>query len=214
MTESTEPRRPSLTLVRIGADPKAWTSAGFTVTGHTMAVGGVTVEFTAPLGGIEALGFDWLPKGADNLDGLPLELYGQSVTEAHENGAYAMDQVVIATPDFDRTASAMRDLGLGLKREVIREEETGNQVRQGFVRAGDAILELVNTPSVPEGHAHGWGLGFITKDLGAAVATLEGMIGPLHDAIQPGRHIAVFHRDAQLGIPTILMDPEPVAQQD
>jgi len=213
MTESAEPRRPSLTLVRVGADPQAWVSAGFSVTGHTMAVGGVTVEFTAPLGGIEALGFDWLPDGADNLDGLPLEIYGQSVTETHENGVYAMDQVVIATPDFDRTASAMRNLGLGLKREVIREDETGNQIRQGFVRSGDAILELVNTASVPEGHAHGWGLGFITADLDAAVTTLEGMIGPPHDAIQPGRHIAVFHRDAQLGIPTILMDPEPEAQQ-
>jgi hypothetical protein len=174
-----------------------------------MAVGGVTIEFIAPMGGIESLGFDWLPDGADNLDGLPIEVSSSSVTETHENGVYAMDQVVIATPDFDRTAAAMRDLGLTLSREVIREQEDGSEIRQGFVRSGDAVLELVHTESVPEGHAHGWGLGFITKDLGEAAGMLEGMIGPQRDAVQPGRHIAVFHRDAQLGLPVILMDPEP-----
>jgi len=174
-----------------------------------MAVGGVTIEFIAPMGGIESLGFDWLPEGADNLDGFPIEVSHPSVTETHENGVYSMDQVVIATPDFDRTATSMRDLGLTLSREVIREQEDGSEIRQGFVRSGDAVLELVHTESVPEGHAHGWGLGFITKDLGAAVEMLDGMIGPPRDAVQPGRHIAVFHRDAQLGLPVILMDPEP-----
>ncbi len=211
MSDVTE-RRPALTLVRVGADPQAWVSAGFSVSDHATAVGGVTIEFIAPMGGIESLGFDWLPDGADNLDGLPVEVYESAVSETHENGVIAMDQVVIATPDFDRSAQAMRDLGLRLSREIVREEEAGNEIRQGFVRSGETVLELVNTVNVPEGHAHGWGLGFITQDLGAATEMLEGMIGPPRDAVQPGRHIAVFHRDAQLGLPVILMDPEPENQ--
>lgn len=213
MSESTD-RRPALTLIRIGADPQAWVSAGFTVSDHATAVGGVTIQFIAPMGGIESLGFDWLPDGADSLDGLPIEVYKSAVSETHENGVFAMDQVVIATPDFDRSAQALRDLGLGLSREVVRKEEAGNEIRQGFVRSGEAILELVNTVNVPEGHAHGWGLGFVTQDLGAATEMLEGMIGPPREAVQPGRHIAVFHRDAQLGLPVILMDPEPENQND
>ncbi len=213
MSDSTE-RRPSLTLVRVGADPQAWVSAGFTVTGHTLAVGGVTIEFVAPMGGIESLGFDWLPDGADSLDGLPVEVFSTEVTESHENGVYSIDQVVIATPDFDRTAMALRDLGLGLSREIVREGESGDEMRQGFVRSGDAVLELVQTVNVPSGKAHGWGIGFITKDLSAAVEMLDGIIGPPRDAFQPGRHIATFHRDAQLGLPVVLMDAEPPTEAD
>ena len=206
---TTESPRPSLTLVRLGADPQAWAAAGFTLSGHALAVGGITIEFMAPVGGIEGLGFDALPDGADGLDGIPIEVAPMLADAVHENGVYAVDQVVIATPDFDRTATAMSEVGLGLRREAYRETEDGTHIRQGFVRAGEPVLELVHTEAVPGTHAHGWGLGFITADLDRAVADLEGLIGPPREAVQPGRRIATVRRDANLGLPVVLMDPVP-----
>ncbi|MCX6394205.1 MAG: hypothetical protein NTY57_05060 [Solirubrobacterales bacterium] len=202
-------KRPSLTGIKLGADPQAWEAAGFTVIGHALAVGGVTIEFTSPVGGIECLVFDHLPEGVTDLDGLPVKV-GPALTEAtHENGVYSIDQVVIATPEFDRTAQVMRDMGLGFKREAVRETEDGTQVRQGFVRSGDAVLEVVHAENVTGEHAHGWGVGFITADLDKAIHDLEGLIGPPHEAVQPGRRIATIRRDVNLGIPVVLMDPEP-----
>jgi len=195
--------------VKLAADPAAWTAAGFTVTGHAMAVGGVTVQFTAPVGGIEGLGFDHLPEGTTDIDGLPVELFSLEVDPQHPNGAVSVDQVVIATPDFDRTATAMASVGLGLTREAYRQNDDGHDVRQGFVRSGEAVLELVHTDTVPGTHAHGWGLGFITADLDKAIHELDGLIGPARPAVQPGRRIATFRRDANLGVPVVLMDPEP-----
>jgi hypothetical protein len=203
-------KRPSLTGIKLGADPQAWEAAGFTVNGHALAVGGVTIEFTAPVGGIECLVFDHLPEGVTDLDGLPVKV-GPALADAdHENGVYSIDQVVIATPAFDRTAQVMRDMGLGFKREAVRETEDGTEVRQGFVRSGDAVLEVVHAENVTGEHAHGWGVGFITADLDKAIHDLEGLIGPPRQAIQPGRRLATIRRDANLGIPVILMDPEPV----
>ncbi|MEI7559877.1 MAG: hypothetical protein WCJ63_04725, partial [Actinomycetes bacterium] len=69
--------------------------------------------------------------------------------------------------------------------------------------------ELVHTDTVPGTHAHGWGLGFITADLDKAIHELDGLIGPARPAVQPGRRIATFRRDANLGVPVVLMDPEP-----
>ncbi|MEI7889953.1 MAG: VOC family protein [Actinomycetes bacterium] len=201
-------KRPSLTGIKLGADPQAWAAAGFTISGHALAVGGVTIEFTAPLGGIECLVFDHLPEGVTDIDGLPAEV-GPAIGDTdHENGVYSIDQVVIATPEFDRTAQIMRDMGLGFTREAVRETEDGTEVRQGFVRSGDAVLEVVHADNVTGEHAHGWGLGFITADLDKAIRDLEGLIGPPREAIQPGRRIATIRRDANLGIPVVLMDPE------
>ena len=61
---------------------------------------------------------------------------------AHPNGAVGIDHVVVATPDFDRTAAALDAAGLGLRR--VRD---AGGFRQGFRRLGPAILELVEAPA-------------------------------------------------------------------
>lgn len=206
----TEPR-PKLTAIELGADREAWVGAGFTVEGARLEVGGVAIEFTPDEVGVAGLSFDQLPDGVDSIDGIPVGLAPPAGHSEHDNGSVSIDQVVIATPDFERTAEALAAAGMALRRELTRplaEDEEG-EVRQGFVRAGSAVMELVNTRSVPEGPAHVWGLGFVSTRFDGAVADLEGVIGAPREAFQPGRRIATFSRDARLGLPVVLLDPDP-----
>ena len=203
--------RPRLTGIEIGADRESWSSAGFSVVDGFVDVAGVRIELTAAPAGVVALRFDDLPEDVGALDGIPLEIGEPGPSTEHPNGAIAIDQVVVATPEFERTASQLERMGLPLKREAIRplDDDSETQVRQGFVRAGGAVIELVHTGRVPRGPAHVWGLGFISDRFDQALADLDGLIGPARPAIQPGRRIATFARDAGLGLPVVLLDPEP-----
>lgn len=203
-------RRPTLTGIELGADREAWTGAGFTVDGPRLEVGGVAIEFTRDEVGVAGLSFDSLPDGIEAIDGISVSVASPVGHVEHSNGAIQIDQVVIATPDFDRTADALAAAGMPLKREITRPvaEEDDGEIRQGFVRSGNAVIELVTTRSVPDGPAHVWGLGFVSERFDRAVEELEGVIGSPRDAFQPGRRIATFSRDARLGLPVVLLDPE------
>ena len=202
---------PRLTAIEIGADHEAWVGAGFTLTDGKVCVGNVAIEFTAVPPGVASLGFDHLPEGVDSIDGVELRVVPPASPAIHGNGAFQIDQVVIATPDFDRTAAALAALGLPLRREAVRkaDDDVGTDIRQGFVRAGGPVIELVHTETVPPGPAHVWGLGFVSDRFDAALEELDGVIGKPRPAIQPGRRIATFSRDAGLGLPVVLLDPEP-----
>jgi len=204
-------RRPVLTGIELGADREAWAGAGFTVDGSMLEVGGVAIELTRDEVGVAGLSFDWLPEGVEAIDGVPVTVAGPAGEGSHDNGAVQIDQVVFATPDFERTSKALAAAGMPIRREITRtlSEDEESEVRQGFVRAGGAVIELVNTRTVPEGPAHVWGLGFVSDRFDEAVAELDGVLGSPRDAFQPGRRIATFSRDARLGLPVVLLDPEP-----
>ena len=203
--------RPRLTGIELGADPASWAGAGFTVVGGRVNVAGVSVELVPGLVGVGSLSFDRLPEGATSLDGVKLHAAPPVEGSEHPNGAVRIDQVVVATPDFERTAQALAGLGLALRREAVRkvDDDEGGDIRQGFVRAGGPVIELVHTKRVPVGPAHVWGLGFISDRLDKAVVELDGVIGKPRPAVQPGRRIATFVRDSGLGLPVVLLDPEP-----
>ena len=119
----------------------------------------------------------------------------------HPNGAIALDHVVILTPDFDRTAAALADRGMPLRREAER-----NGARQGFRRLGPAIMEIVQAP---DGDTRFWGLVVIVSDLDALRERLGDDLGEPRPAVQPGRRIATLRRSAGLGPAVAFMDPEP-----
>lgn len=208
-------KRPKLTSIELGADHASWAGAGFTVADSRAHIGSVSIEFTASVHGVASLGFDWLPAGCESLDGIALRTAPAVAPAGHSNGVVSIDQVVIATPDFERTAAALEELGLPIRREALRkaDDDIGTDVRQGFVRAGGPVLELVNTEAVPPGPAHVWGLGFITERFDEALEELDGVIGKPRPAVQPGRRIATFVRDAGLGLPVVLLDPEPTPDE-
>jgi hypothetical protein len=121
----------------------------------------------------------------------------------HPNGAMAIDHVVVTTPDFDRTARALEDSGIPLRR--VREV---GDIRQGFRRLGPAILEIVEAPKMPAGPARFWGLVVVVADLVGVRARLAPHVGEIRDAVQPGRQIATLAQSAGLSPRIAFMDPE------
>ena len=201
--------RPELRALGLADRPERWAALGFAVDGDTIALGGVSLAFGLPGRGIVG----WLVAGVEDasVDGLPaLAAPPAAGAAVHLNGAIGIDHVVIATPDFKRTAGALERAGMPLRR--TREAPGG--VLQGFRRLGPAILELVQTPggdenpAHPDGPARFWGLVVVVADLEALAGRLGEHLGPIKPAVQPGRRIATLRTSAGLGQPVAFMDPE------
>jgi hypothetical protein len=206
---------PELAELEIGDRPEQWGALGFQVspTG-AVALGGVKLRLGAAGDGITG----WTLRGieaTDAIDGLPTRvvdtpptpLIDQSVNHhaaaavSHPNGAIALDHVVILTPDFDRTAAALAEHRMPLRRESER-----NGARQGFRRLGPAIMEIVQAS---DGDTRFWGLVAIVSDLDALAERLGDDLGKPGPAVQPGRRIATLRRSAGLALAVAFMDPEP-----
>lgn len=196
--------RPELAALQIADPPAAWAALGFTTTDGVTALGGVELWLDATGRGITGWTLRHLARTGD-IDGLPTGVTGDPppATVAHSNRALGLDQVVVTTPDFDRTAAALDARGMPLRR--IRD---AGGFRQGFRRLGPAILELVEVPGGPPGPARFWGLVVIVPDLERLRADLAPHVGEVRDAVQPGRHIAALDRSAGLGLRVAFMDPE------
>lgn len=203
--------RPELAELFVADPPESWAALGFTVADESVELGGVRVRLGAagaPGPGIVS----WTLRGveAGDIDGLAtLAASGASARlaasrEAHPNGAVALDQVVVLSPDFDRTAAALAEAGLPLRR--IRD---AGGFRQGFRRLGPAILELVEARDAPEGPARFWGLVIVVGDLDALSLRLGHRLGTIRAAVQPGRRIATLRSSVGLGPAVAFMDPEP-----
>ncbi len=195
---------PWLAELVVADAPERWEALGFTVQDGHVDLDGVRVRLGAAGEGIVAWSLRGLPAPAA-IDGLtdvgpppdapPLV--------SHPNGALSLDHVVVVTPDFDRTAAALEQAGLALR----RVRDTGS-FRQGFRRLGPAILELVEAPSAPDGPARFWGLVVIVSDLEALHARLGDLLGSVKPAVQPGRRIATLRSGAGLSMPVAFMDPQ------
>jgi hypothetical protein len=204
--------RPVLRGLRIADSPERWRAIGFTVNDAELLLGGVTVELRPGADGETGI-VSWTLadiEPVDSIDGLATRVSDASPVSGpsnHDNGAVAIDHVVITTPDFARSADALAAVGLELRR--VREAPGG--VRQGFRRLGQAILELVEIPDPPDpgAPARFWGLVVIVRDLEALGERLGAVLRPAKDAVQPGRRIATVRRSAGLGPAVAFMTPEP-----
>jgi hypothetical protein len=186
----------------LGADPGAWSDAGFTVGDGGAMAGTVRLDFGAGKG---VLGWR-LGETEEELDGLPVAASadGDAATAPHANGITHIDHLVVLTPDLERTTAALEGVGLGRRR--VREVETDDgPLRQGFFRLGEVILEVVAHPNVEAGPARFWGITFTVADLDAAAELLGDRLGTIRDAVQPGRRIATVRRSAGLGLPVALI---------
>ncbi|MEY3618703.1 MAG: hypothetical protein RL726_1401, partial [Actinomycetota bacterium] len=118
----------------------------------------------------------------------------------------SIDHIVIMTGSLDRTSESI-DRVLRAPRKRVRD--AGGGVRQGFHRAGDIILEVVERPDLDSNTpASLWGVVFVVDDLDATVAWLgPDAVSMPRDAVQPGRRIASIRREVGLGLPVALMTP-------
>jgi hypothetical protein len=198
--------RPALTELHIADPPQRWEALGFAVEGEHCDLGGVRLRLNAEGQGITQWRIQDIGP-TDNIDGLPttnaLPSPQPSFLTTHPNTATGIDHVVVVTPDFDRTAQALDEAGLTLRR--VRD---AGSFRQGFRRLGPAILELVEAQSADPGPARFWGLVIIVDDLDALSTRLAGQLGPIKPAVQPGRQIATLRDSAGLSEAVAFMSPE------
>jgi hypothetical protein len=204
---TTRADHPRLTELQIGDPIDRWEALGFAVDDGYIDLGGVRVVLGADGTGITR----WSISGValtDAIDGLPTSTapHPSMPRDATQpNGATGLDHVVITTPDFDRTARALDEQGITLR----RVRDAGN-FRQGFRRLGPAILELVENKSAPpKDPARFWGLVIIVADLDALAGRLGATLSPPKPAVQPGRQIATLKRTAGLSPAVAFMTPEP-----
>jgi hypothetical protein len=197
--------RAELAALQIADPPGAWEALGFTVSGEGVVVlGGVELWLDAAGRGITGWTLRHISLHQD-IDGLPTGTTTDPAlsTRPHPNGAMGIDHVVVTTPEFDRTAAALEDAGIPLR----RARDAGG-FRQGFRRLGPAILEIVEAPRMPTGPARFWGLVVVVADLVGVRARLAPHVGEIRDAVQPGRQIATLGQSAGLSPRIAFMDPE------
>ena len=126
-----------------------------------------------------------------------------SVQPDFDLGVIGVDHVVINTPDLMRTSDALTAAtGAPLK----RVREAGNDVQQGFHRLGSVVVEIVTSPTMPQGVASLWGFVLNVKDI-YAVANHVGpdVLSIPKPAVQAGKLIATFRSSVGLGVPVALM---------
>lgn len=198
--------RPTLTALRIAADPDRWRAVGVPLDRSGRAVVGDVLLDVAPAGereeeGLRAWGWTGLAATAD-LDGLaradrpPPEPDGEAAASAFA----AIDHVVVFTGDLDRTVASFDAAGLDRRR--VRD---AGAVRQAFYVVGPALVEVA-APAEPTAEpARLWGITFVSDDLDATAQALGDLIGDVRDAVQPGRRIATIRREAGLGLPVAVM---------
>jgi hypothetical protein len=223
-----EPREPELAELAIADSAGAWEALGFDVDAESnLDLGGVRLRLGAKgesgivswsLRRVNAMG---------SIDGLPTpvpRMLRPPPFKTHPNGATGLDHVVVTTPDFTRTADALRRAGLALK----RTQDIGRG-RQGFRRLGPSILELVQLPEDGDGAeaagvvartgpsrtSHGaadssfWGLVVVVISLETLAERLGDRLGEARPAVQPGRRIAALRAGQGIGPALAFMTPEP-----
>ena len=186
----------------LGDAPHLWQRLGFTVgEGGEVALGGVRLCLGADGDGIVGWSLRNMRKDGD-LDGLAASPSTTALPEPveHPNTASAVDHLVALTPDFDRTVRKLRDAGLDHR----KTRDAGNGARLAFFVLGPCLLEL-GGPA--DGDVRFWGLTIVLDDLDAAAERLGDRLGPIKDAVQPGRRIATVRPEAGLGVPVAFMSP-------
>ncbi len=222
MSETTpDPAGPVLVGLVVGDEPAAWRAAGFTVEDDEVRLGRLVLRLVGTSAGRGVLRWATDPPVTSSCDGLqPAEPAERPVataaagaeatphTPAHRNGVVALDHVVVATDDLERTTETLGDLGLQPRRTVVGIRGDGDdELAYRFFLMGTCVLELVGpTRPAGDGPARFSGLAFTSTSL----EELGGLAGEPRDAVQPGRRIATL-RGEPLGVsvPLAFLSPRP-----
>jgi hypothetical protein len=197
---------PALVGLSVSGTFDGWADAGFAGEDDLVTLGSVRIRTAAGAGtGILAWSLSGVDDGA--IDGL-LTVAGAPANHPvrHPNGTVAIDHLVVASPDLDRTTEALGAFGV----ELRRRRDAG-RMEQRFFRLGPVILELIGQPGEHgPGPATFWGLALTVDDIDSTAALLGDHLGPVTDAVQPGRRIATLRHEA-LGIPVPIafLTPNP-----
>ena len=188
--------------------PERWRALGFTVDAdERVALGGVTVQLGVSGQGITGWTLTGVDGGTGDIDGLATTATAHAShgrVARHDNGATAIDHVVIVTGGFERTSAALAASGMSLR--LVRESDADRH-RQGFRRLGPAIMEIVEVPDL-DGAARFWGLVVVVEDLERLHRRLDPHLHEIRPAVQEGRRIATLDGSAGLTPRIAFMDAE------
>jgi hypothetical protein len=193
----------------VSADPAAWRRFGLPLgDDESVVVGSVRICIArdSRTTGIASWGLAGaaadLPASIDGLVTVGVQPPPPASAPVGDLAAVTIDHLVVWTHDLERTCDAVATAtGAPLKR--VREV---GEMRQGFHRLGEVILEVVQHPGVTAGPATFWGFVLNVVDLDAVFAHHgPDVITPPKDAVQPGRRIASVKAEAGLGVPVALM---------
>lgn len=198
--------------ILVADEPEAWSAVGFSVEDDVCRVGAVRLRLVGAAAGKGVVGWSLrdVPPGVGDLDGVPTVRSDAepAVPAVHANGVTHIDHVVLLSPDLGRVRAALDGIGLEPRRE--RDGELGGvPMSQVFYRLGDVILEVVGSPETTgEGPSRIWGLTHAVADIDETAAYLGQRIGPVKDAVQPGRRIATLrNREIGISVRTALISP-------
>jgi hypothetical protein len=214
---------PTIDELTVADEPGKWAALGFDVTDAQCQIGTVRLRFGGPQPGVAIAGWSLRDAKSTDLDGLSTTISDEPVPECapmHPNGAIAIDHVVAASPELDRSVAALQAAGLDLRR--VREEPTpAGAPRQAFFRLGSEILELIQEPEQvieraggPAHPARFWGLALLVADLDSTLEALAEHASPARAAVQAGRRIATVRRSAGLAVPLALMSADASAASE
>lgn len=204
---------PAVAGVDLAMPPADWEALGFEVTGGVCSIGATDVHLGSATAGPQVTGWTLHAEtpGPDSIDGIATRWTMTPVQRppgVHPNTAVSVDHVVVGTPDVDRTFAALASVGMTLRRER-NAGSTRRPLRYGFFRHGEAIVEVVGPQEAEgDGPAALWGLVVVVSDIDAVAALLGDRLGPVRDAVQPGRRIATVPADSVGGLPLAFMTPD------
>lgn len=208
MSAFSGPREPELAELSIADEPERWRALGFDVDEQgNLDIGGVRIRLGGEGRGITSWSFRRV-NAMGSIDGLATpvpRILRPPPFQTHPNGATGLDQVVVISPDFDRTAAAFARAGIELRR-TMRHEQRG---RLGFRRVGPAILELVQPPQIDDGDTRFWGLAVVVISLEDLAERLGDHLDEIRPALQPHRRIATLRKSAGVSPRLAFMSPEP-----
>jgi hypothetical protein len=196
----------------VGSTSAAWTAIGLSVTDDTADIGGIALRFEPSTGsgpnGIVAWTLRGSPSQDSSIDGLATRYVDERAPVAsgrdvdHPLGVVRFDHIVVMTSSLERTCGAIES---ATAEPLKRVREVG-PIRQGFHRLGGPIVEVVETADVVGERAEFWGFVFVVDDIYDAASRLgPELLSAPKPAVQPGRFIASFRREAGLGLPVALM---------
>lgn len=200
--------------LEVGDEVGPWRDAGFAVAGEDLVVGGVAIALRGAQQPRGLRGWALQPPAVGDCDGLASTRAAAAAAgrsgdaPIHPNGTTALDHVVVASDDIERTTRALAAVGITPRRSVVGARGDGDEETvYRFFLLGTSVLELVG-PTRPrgDGPARFVGLAFTTS----ALDDLGELAGTPRPAVQPGRRIATLRTDALgISVPTVLLSPRP-----
>ncbi len=225
MTGASAPRA-QLAALQIADPPEAWRALGFTVSEDGVVVlGGVELWPDATGRGITG----WT-LGASRCTTMSTACPPASPPTRRRprpdipTAALGLDHVVVTTPDFDRTATALQEAGIPLRR--VRPDDAGagwggpsrrrargaptrgRRCGRGFAGSDRPSWGSSRRRPCRPGPPGSGGSSWSSPIWPPCAPDWRRIVGEIRDAVQPGRRIAALDRAAGLSPRIAFMDPE------